>query len=108
MKISKDEERIYTAVFAAALILAAALIFVGVRRAMDRLDRPGAAPEAQSPTFPVKPPEPPAPAPHMSRTDRPPAFILPLRITQRSEKKKQSSPPAMPEPPSQPDIRRSR
>ena len=108
MKISKDEERIYTAVFVAALLLAAALLFVGVRKGMERLDRPGAAPEAQPPTFPVKPPELPAPTPHMSRTDRPPAFILPLRITQKAGKKTQSSPPAMPEPPAQPDIRRSR
>jgi len=105
MKISKDEERIYIAVFAAALILAAALLFVGVRRAVNRWDRPGPAPEAQAPSLPVRPP---APAPQMSRTERPPTFILPLRVAQRSQKKKKPSPPAMPEPQSQPDVRRPR
>ena len=99
----RDEERLYTAVFAAALILAALLALLGLKRLVDRLHATSPA-DPPVPTFPVKEPEPPKPPPGMTRSESPPVFILPMRISRKVERRKQA-PPARPEPPSKPDLR---
>jgi hypothetical protein len=99
----KDEERLYSAVFAAALVLAAVLALLGLRRLVDRLHST-VEPELPVPTFPVKGPETPPTPPGMTRSEAPPVFIMPMRISQKLEKRKYA-PPARPEPPIKPDIR---
>lgn len=103
---SKEEERMYLAVFAAAVALAAVLLFYGARRAIDWMHNPPPA-EQPSAMFPRKPMEPPPPAPGMTRTDKPPTFILPMRLMRRAEKRKAPAPPIKPEPKAKPDIRKT-